>query len=76
MNPADLFRFRGNWQKFVSNHPKFPMFLGALKNTNITEGTIVELKVTTTDGRDLCTNVKLTRSDLDMINDIKKMASK
>ena len=37
MNPADLFRFRGNWQKFVSNHPKFPMFLGALKNTNITE---------------------------------------
>ena len=71
MNPADLFRFRGNWQRFVSNHPKFPMFLGAL-----TEGTIVELKVTTTDGRNLCTNVKLTQSDLDMINDIKKMASK
>ena len=42
MNPADLFKFRGNWQKFVQNHPK----------------------------------VKLKSSDIDMINDFKKMASK
>ena len=76
MNPADLFKFRGNWQKFVQNHPKFPMFLNALKNTNITEGTIEELKFTTTDWKELCTNVKLKSSDIDMINDFKKMASK
>ena len=52
------------------------MFLNALKNTNITEGTIVELKFTTTDGKELSTNVKLKSSDIDMINDFKKMASK
>lgn len=75
LNPAMLFKIKGAWEKFVSNHPKFPMFLRAASATGIKEGYIIEVKITDTEGKTICTNVKLTDSDMDLIDMIKDMST-
>jgi hypothetical protein len=74
MNPAALFKIKSDWETFTRNHPKFPMFLSALGNTPIPEGSVIEINVTTPEGKNMCTNVKLTASDLEMIKNLKNMA--
>ena len=51
MNPAMLFKIKSAWDKFVNNHPKFPMFLRAASATGIKEGYIIEVKITDTGER-------------------------
>lgn len=75
MNPAMLFKIKGAWEKFVQNHPKFPLFLRAASTSGIREGYIIEVKITDTDGKTICTNVKLTESDMELIGMIKDMSS-
>lgn len=75
MNPAMLFKIKGAWEKFVQNHPKFPLFLRAASASGIREGYIIEVKITDTDGKAICTNVKLTESDMELIGMIKDMSS-
>ena len=75
LNPAMLFKIKGAWEKFVSNHPKFPMFLRAASAAGIKEGYIIEVKITDTEGKAICTNVKLTSSDMELIDMIKDMSS-
>lgn len=75
LNPAMLFKIKGAWEKFVSNHPKFPMFLRAASATGIKEGYIIEVKITDTERKTICTNVKLTDSDMELIDMIKDMST-
>lgn len=75
MNPAMLFKIKGAWEKFVQNHQKFPLFLRAASTSGIREGYIIEVKITDTDGKAICTNVKLTESDMELIGMIKDMSS-
>ena len=75
MNPAMLFKIKGAWEKFVQNHPKFPLFLRAASTSGIREGYIIEVKITDTDGKAICTNVKLTESDMELIGMIKDVSS-
>lgn len=75
INPAMLFKIKGAWEKFVQNHPKFPLFLRAASTSGIREGYIIEVKITDTDGKAICTNVKLTESDMELIGMIKDMSS-
>ena len=59
-NPGMMFKIKGAWERFIQNHPKFPMFLRAAAATGIKEGYIIEVKITDTEGKNICTNVKLT----------------
>ena len=34
-NPGMMFKIKGAWERFVQNHPKFPMFLRAAAATGI-----------------------------------------
>lgn len=74
INPAMLFKLKNSWEKFTTSHPKFPMFLqAAAANDVMREGTILEVNITTPEGRELSTNLKLTADDLQLIDDIKNM---
>ena len=75
MNPAAIFKIKSAWEKFAGNHPKFPMFLQAAAGSGIKEGYIIEVKITDTEGKTICTNVKLTESDMDLIDVIKDMST-
>ena len=70
MKPTDIFKMKGYWDKFCQNHPRFPMFLQAARNGMIEEGSIIDLKITSPDGRTINTNVKLTASDLEMFREM------
>ena len=70
-NPGMMFKIKGAWERFIQNHPKFPMFLRAAAAT----GYIIEVKITDTEGKTICTNVKLTDSDMDLIDVIKDMST-
>lgn len=73
MNPAKLFKIKGSWDKFVENHPKFPMFINAVKATGVNEGTIMEITITTPEGKTLSTNVKVTKADKELFHDLSEM---
>ena len=58
---------------FRSNHPKFPLFLGAVTREALEEGTILEMSVTTPEGKHFETNLKLKAEDLEFIRAIQSM---
>lgn len=73
MNPTMLFKMKGMWDKFTANHPKFPMFLRAVQQKGIQEGTILAMSVTTPSGEKIETNIKLTASDMALFEELKQL---
>lgn len=73
MNPMALMKLKGMFDKFKSKHPKVPMFFDAAAK-NIGEGSIIEINVTTAEGKKLCTNMKVTSDDLELIAQLKQMS--
>lgn len=73
INPAAMFKIKGAWEKFAANHSKFPLFLNAAARSGIKEGYILELKITSDEGNTICTNVKLTESDMELIQTLKEI---
>ena len=59
--------------RFRMNHPKFPLFLNAVSQNAIMEGTIIEINVTTPDGKNYCTNLKVKADDMEFLNSLKNM---
>ena len=66
-NPMMLLKFRERLTLFNQDHPKVLPFLNMVKDRALDEGTIYELKVTTTDGQEYVTNIKLNQNDLESI---------
>ena len=58
---------------FRRNHPKFPMFLGAVAQNALQEGTIMEINVTAPNGAHYETNLKLRAEDLEFIRALQEM---
>ena len=69
-NPGKMMKIKNAWDTFTRNHPKFPMFVDAVQRTGLKEGTIIEINVKTEDGKNLCTNIKLTESDMELLNEL------
>ncbi|MGN0151582.1 MAG: hypothetical protein ACI39Q_03835 [Wujia sp.] len=72
MNPMALMKIKGMLDRFRNNHPKIPMFLGAAAQA-IDEGSIIEVNVTTSGGKTLCTNMKVTADDMEMVRQLSQM---
>lgn len=70
MNLMNLMQLKEAWDTFKGNHPKFPLFLKAVSTNSLKEQTVVEIKVTSPDGKALTTNLKLTASDLELFHQL------
>ena len=70
-NPIKLIKNLRN--RFAQNHPKFVKFMSDLASSQIEEGTILEVTVKKPDGRTMVSNIKVTASDLEMLQAIKQM---
>lgn len=70
---AMIQKLKSELDTFRSNHPKFPQFLKAVSRDALTEGTIVEINVTTPDGRNYCSNIKLKAEDMEFIDSLRSM---
>jgi hypothetical protein len=75
-NPGIIFELQNKWKRFTENHPKFPMFVRAVSTMEITQGTIIDVKFTSAEGKTISTNVKLTQDDVDSFREIAEMMKK
>lgn len=73
MNPAKLFKMKQSIDTFSSNHPKFIQFLKAVQTDAVKTDTVIEFNVTTADGKEISSNIKLKESDIAMFQDFSEM---
>lgn len=70
MNPLALVKLKPLLKNFKENHPKFLMFVRkALKETD--EGSIVEVKIKTSEGKEYFTNIKVSADDMELVNEMR-----
>ena len=74
MNPITLLTMKSALEKFQNNHPKFMQFLSVMMQTGLQEGTVLECKVITPEGKELLANIKITEDDLELIEKLKELA--
>ena len=60
INPMKLLELKNLWSAFTRRHPKFPQFISAVQQAGISEGTVIEVQITTPDGRTFTSNLKGT----------------
>lgn len=70
---SSVMKIKSAWDTFSRNHPKFMPFMQAVGREVIGDGTIIEIKVTSPEGKEFNTNMKLTQSDLDLFAQIRNM---
>ena len=73
-NPMMLLKMKQAWETFTRNHPKFPLFWKTVYNTALKEGTILEFKVTTPEGKELTSNMRICQDDLELLKQIREIA--
>ena len=71
MNPVTAIKYLNLLNKFKANHPKFPQFIKAA-GMIADEGTVIDMAVTTSEGKKIVANIKLTAEDLRILEEIKK----
>ena len=47
INPMKLLELKNLWNAFTRRHPKFPQFISAVQQAGISEGTVIEVQITT-----------------------------
>lgn len=72
MNPMDIFRIKSLWDRFQNAHPKFPAFLKAAAGA-VGENSVIEISITTEDGRQIASNLKISAEDLQLFQELKGM---
>jgi hypothetical protein len=74
MNPAKILKLKGAWDKFTQNHPKFPMFMNAIRSQGIEEGAVIEIIITSPEGKALSTNLKVSQSDKELFTELVELS--
>lgn len=70
---AMMQKIQSGLNTFRQNHPKFPMFLKAVSQEALVEGSVIEITVTTPEGKEYCSNLKVKPSDLELVEILKNM---
>lgn len=70
---AMMQKIKSGIDTFRANHPKFPMFLNAVSQDALREGTVIEINVTTPEGKNYCSNLKLKSEDIKFLDSLKGM---
>ena len=73
-NMGNMMKIVGAWNTFKQNHPKFPAFCKAVMKKGIKEDTVLEIIVTTPEGEKIETSIKVTLSDLELIQSLAQMS--
>ena len=75
MNPMALLKIKPLFQTFCQDHPKLLMFFSAA-STAVNENSIIEVTVTTAEGKTMKTNIKVNQNELAIFQEFGKMTSK
>ena len=70
INPMKLLELKNLWNAFTRRHPKFPQFISAVQQAGISEGTVIEIQITTPDGRTFTSNLKVQQEDIEAVKSL------
>lgn len=73
MNPMKLLQLKNAWDQFKSRHPKFLSFINSVTKGAVSEGSVIEITVTTADGQTINSNLLVTAEDMQLIEDMKEL---
>ena len=74
INPGMMMKLMNAKNTFESNHPKFAAFVSRFfMGGAITEGTIIEITITRPGEEPVSTNLKVQKSDLDLVEELKNL---
>ena len=77
MNPMAFLTLKSDIDKFQENHPKFIQFIKAMSQSGgIQEGTILECKAISPEGKEISTNIRISQDDLELLEKMKEMMNK
>lgn len=68
MNPIAMMQAAGRIKIFQEQHPKAIAFIQSISNGDLREGSVIELKVTTPEGKESVSNIRLTKEDIETFN--------
>ena len=71
MNPIAMMQVAGRIKIFKEQHPKALAFIQSVSEGDLREGTVIEVKVTTPEGKESVSNIKLTKDDIETFNLLK-----
>ena len=74
MNPMSLITLKSSLDLFKNNPPKFIQFVNSITQAGIKEGTVLECKIVTPEGKEVQTNIKLNKDDIQFIEQIKSIS--
>ena len=74
MNPMSLLQLQQRFQIFQQEHPKIIAFFKAIGNDSMQKGTIIAVKVTTPDGKEIESNIKITANDITTFQQMMEIA--
>ena len=75
MKPMNLLRANEYIEKFEKNHTRvFPFLKDA--GGKITEGTVIEVRVIFPEGNEICSNIRVTESDMEMVRELRESSGK
>ncbi len=72
VNPMALLKMKDRMKLFQQDHPKIRSFFRTLREHALTEGTVLEMKAVTPDGKEYTANIRLTANDVETIRSILK----
>jgi len=73
-NPMNMLKIKDALNSFRSNHPKFVAFLSNEFATGVPADSIIELTVTKPGKPAVTTNIRVTQSDLELLEQIKELS--
>ena len=71
MNPIAMMQAAGRIKLFKEQHQKALAFIRSVSEGDLREGSVIEVKVTTPEGKESVSNIKLTKDDIETFNLIK-----
>lgn len=74
-NISMMLKLRSAWSTFSSNHPGVAGFISQAGKRGVEEGSIIDVKITYPDGTHLETNMRVTASDLELMQTLKEIAA-
>lgn len=70
MNPLKLGQLKPKFKEFQSRHPRFVQFFTTAVPANVKKGSVLEVKVTNPEGKELKTNIKVTAEDAQLLSEL------
>jgi len=68
-----LMQIKVHWNIFKTNHPKVEPFIEDIKSTPVCENMEIAIAIRYPDGKELKTGIRVTQSDLSLLDDVQKL---